>query len=425
MRRLPVQAIAAFGLLCLIFFASIPAFGSDEATSPESTLEELRDVLRENTREDLPKILGKERIPEEDQIAAKKVLEAADKILAQDISDDFRIWTMKRRALALAVLAYEETSRYFPLLIDEIDVLAGQKGCEKITQFTESHVLQIASSLLVRPLEKNKIDIDPAALAEWLVDYAKRHPGRESDALIERLVASIEQEPLVRRNKLLKVVAPMFADYFLESKEGVTQAEGRRLRAVARRLNLPGKPIQWNATNLDGEPFDPESIKGKVVLVQFWGTWCIPCREEMPGLIDLYRRYQSKGFEIVGVNTCVQGDEKPSTVKRFVAETTFGDKKITWPVVLDDGGPEKNHLMMTEYYGITFVPELILIGRDGKVVKTGLLASGLELDIQNAISPNVTLDDLTPEERAQAEAARKLEDEAIRRELESFKKSEK
>lgn len=401
--------------------AQTKAAGRNELSDKE--LETLRDSVDQNTK-DVPDKLGKERLSQAEIEAALKVYEASESILSQDISTTFRVWTLKRRALALIVLAYERTSTFFPILASEIDRLDAQKGCEKITHFAERHVLQIASLLVVQPLgddKAEKVDIDPTALAERLVYFARRYPSRESDSLIEILVTRIDRLPSRQRNRRLAVVAPIFSKYFLESQDPISLALGRQLQAVARRLDLPGKPMRVFGFDCDGTIFDPKTLDGKVVLVQFWGTWCRPCLEEIPILIDLYEQYHGQGFEIVGVNTGVKGDEKPEKVKQYVAETRFpGGKKITWPILHETPRGSQDRVTMTRFYGVDELPVTVLIGRDGHVLKLDPLPNSLDSEVRNALTPKISLDDLTEEERARAEESMRRDREKLQKELDAL-----
>lgn len=102
-----------------------------------------------------------------------------------------------------------------------------------------------------------------------------------------------------------------------------------------------------------GDPVDSTSFRGKLVLLNFWATWCPPCRLEMPAMERLYQEFRGKGLEIVAVNFM----ESREQVRAFAEE-----QKLTYPMLLD-GKAE-----IAEQYGVMRLPETVLIGREGEVI---------------------------------------------------------
>jgi thiol-disulfide isomerase/thioredoxin len=147
----------------------------------------------------------------------------------------------------------------------------------------------------------------------------------------------------------------------LESS-GSEEVRGMAERAAgpARRLALPGNPMKITGTLLSsGKPFDQASLSGRVVLVDFWATWCGPCVAEIGNLKAEYAKWHSKGFEVVGVSL----DEDRDALAAFVKA-----KEIPWPILFEEpDGPAWQHPLAT-YYGITGIPTVVLIGPDGNVV---------------------------------------------------------
>ena len=150
---------------------------------------------------------------------------------------------------------------------------------------------------------------------------------------------------------------------FLPILEASDSAEVRGMASgaagTARRLSLPGNPMRITGTLLAGEPFDQETLAGKVVLIDFWATWCGPCVAEIANLKAEYERWHDKGFEVVGVSL----DEDRATLEQFVQA-----REIPWPVLYEEPGGEGWQHPLATYYGVTGIPTVMLIGRDGNVI---------------------------------------------------------
>ena len=116
--------------------------------------------------------------------------------------------------------------------------------------------------------------------------------------------------------------------------------------------------------NLDGQDVRLDAYKGKVVLVNFWATWCEPCQIEIPWLIEMQQKYSSKGFTILGVDV---DDESNKDVSAYVSKEVFnvnGQKlPMNYPVL------RGNDAVADKFGGLLGYPTSFLISRDGKIVK--------------------------------------------------------
>jgi len=110
----------------------------------------------------------------------------------------------------------------------------------------------------------------------------------------------------------------------------------------------------FSLTDLNGKTVTLSQYKGKVIILDFWATWCPPCRSEIPHFIDLYNRYQDKGLVIIGV---ALDEEGAKVVKPFVDEY-----KMNYPVLLGNADIQK------AYGGIQGIPTTFIIDKNGKVV---------------------------------------------------------
>jgi len=108
-------------------------------------------------------------------------------------------------------------------------------------------------------------------------------------------------------------------DFKRERKEGDTSKDALEGKAP------PALQVE-NWLNTDGKPLDLAKLKGKVVVLDFWGTWCGPCRAAMPHLKELYAKHKDDGLVVIGVHTTGQGDEMAAYVK---------EESLPWPVAVD------------------------------------------------------------------------------------------
>jgi peroxiredoxin len=121
--------------------------------------------------------------------------------------------------------------------------------------------------------------------------------------------------------------------------------------SLAYASTLSGPAPGFTLQSLDGAPTSLSSQKGNVVMINFWATWCVPCRQEMPHLQALYERYQSLGFELLAVN--VEKDNAAGA-RKWLEETP-----VTFPVLFDPNNE------VTKLYKVQTMPTTVLIGRDG------------------------------------------------------------
>jgi peroxiredoxin len=141
-----------------------------------------------------------------------------------------------------------------------------------------------------------------------------------------------------------------------EAPKATTSAEtspASKPAAAVAALPVVGPAPQWKLKDVHGTVVSSEQFKGKVVVVDFWATWCGPCRTEIPGYVDLQRKYGKDGLVVVGVSMDEAG---PKVVEEFVKK--FG---VNYQMVMGDDA------VQSAFGGMDAIPTTFLIDRAGKI----------------------------------------------------------
>lgn len=114
--------------------------------------------------------------------------------------------------------------------------------------------------------------------------------------------------------------------------------------------------------DLNGNKIQLSELTGKVVMVEFWATWCPPCRESIPEMKDVYEKYKDRGFVLLGISID-KGKNAPVEVSSFVKEHS-----VTYPVLIDDSDVNAS-------YSVSSIPTSFIIDKEGKIVskRTGFI----------------------------------------------------
>ena len=121
-------------------------------------------------------------------------------------------------------------------------------------------------------------------------------------------------------------------------------------------LANPAANLNFSFKDIDGKKVSLSQFKGKVIILDFWATWCIPCKEEIPGFIELQKKYGGRGLQIVGVSV----DDTMSQAKKYATGI-----KMNYPVLLAEGKDD----ILKAYDPINGIPVSIIIDRDGRIAK--------------------------------------------------------
>jgi thiol-disulfide isomerase/thioredoxin len=241
----------------------------------------------------------------------------------------------REKAGGEAVGALKQFAQQYPRdpLTDQARLIAGQLQMDLLRQ--PAAAAESFRSVAERPVDKKMQPVGQLFLAR-----AQVAAGKVEDA-----------------EKLLQALA--------RNQDPRIQESARQ--ALAELTLRPGqKPPSFTANDLDGNPQSPDRFQGKVLLIDFWATWCGPCRAELPTVKAVYDKYREKGFAILAVSL----DEDKEALQRFVK-----DEKMAWPQLFDGKGWRNE---IAQLYGVSAIPRTLLLDRQGVIRHTDLRGPALE-----------------------------------------------
>src|SRR6266496_1271680 len=159
------------------------------------------------------------------------------------------------------------------------------------------------------------------------------------------------------------------ADQMLESIQKQEQA-----KKVQRTLVEGAKFPDFTEKDVTGKPLSVSNYQGKVVLIDFWATWCGPCVAELPNVLKAYEKHHSKGFEIIGISL----DQDEAKLTKFTKQKNMG-----WQQFFDGKGWGNK---LASKYGINSIPATFLLDGEGKIIARNLRGDALEEAVAKALA---------------------------------------
>ena len=196
---------------------------------------------------------------------------------------------------------------------------------------------------------------------EAFLDASKKYPD-SADAMLE---LAISQEFAGEEEKALKWYDAIVKDF--PQSVAIRKAAGAKTR-----LTSLGKSVSLRGKLIDNSSFDLAKLKGKVVLIQYWATWCEPCKSDMPLLKELRAKFKGN-FEVVGV--CLDNNKAEMTA--FLKEN---DPR--WPQLFEEGGLDSR---FANELGIQTLPTMILVDKTGVVVDRNIRAQQLDAELKKLL----------------------------------------
>ncbi|MGC4005619.1 MAG: TlpA disulfide reductase family protein [Pirellulales bacterium] len=293
------------------------------------------------------------KIRDQIKTARGKLVEATDKALALKPEEQNRVQLTKAKLNALRLMGMfgdEQADKTFETLIDSL--------LKDKNPALSGDAYKLSLMIRLNRIMSGKGGESPDKLAAELSTALDKDETRAEAVMVAQNATYMFEmkghTELARKlyDDLIKA-APKLDDSRMR-----TQVQKRAEGGIAR-LGLIGRPAELKGKLLDGADFDVTSLKGKVVLIDFWATWCGPCIAEMPNVVENYKKYHDKGFEVVGVSI----DDDKEKLETFVKE-----KDVQWRTLFNpDEATRGFENPSAKAYFVNGIPATYLVDKSGNI----------------------------------------------------------
>jgi thiol-disulfide isomerase/thioredoxin len=330
----------------------------------------------------------------------KAIIEAADKLLDQKgLDEKVRLEAIQTKWGATLLLVQLDDQGAEERFLALVNKLVEDKNPD-VSRAARWQLRQLDVTQNLRALMQGKLKNTEKLMQDLNLILADDRLAYPHYNLLETAARILESRE--KFDEAAKIYAGMEKAFQAADDPELAAQAAFRAQQAAKRLGWIGKEVELAGVRLDGTPFDVEELKGKVVLIDFWATWCGPCIEELPNVVENYKKYHDRGFEIVGVSLDVDKD----ALDRFVKGENDLKRKLEWITLFwsdatatAEADPYENPL--AKKFGVDGVPSTFLVDQDGKVVSLGVRGERLGEKLAELLG---TPDDV-PEEQPQPAAA--------------------
>lgn len=307
----------------------------------------------------------------------------ADRILTLKPTDEYFVEAISLKGQVLCYQASLDSS-ILPQLKKYADALANNKRVQSLEDgrnatlaFTGVYLQAVVADIAERQGTAKEL----AAAMNEVDAFVKAHP-ETSDMTVDlvfpvQVIAANLGNPKLPDQIWAPIRKTLAASETPEAQNALMMLDG-----TIRYSQLVGAPFEWQGCDAKGKKFDAETVKGRVVVVDFWASWCQQSAEYHEQLKKLYDLYHAQGFEIVSYNL----DPKLEDMDAYLTKNP-----LPWIVLSDRATVDAKETSLAAYYGIGEIPTMILIGGDGKVASTDLSLESLAATLQNVFSKSAAV----------------------------------
>jgi thiol-disulfide isomerase/thioredoxin len=261
-------------------------------------------------------------------------------------------------------------------------LISGQQAFAAETNSASAELKDLVARINAKLKQDQKLEADLAGELKEFDALVAKHKGEDPEELsqIMAMKAGLYLQVLDQPDKAADVFKQIKRD-FPQTKTGqrtdeilAMLAQQQEVKKIQDSLVVGAKFPDFNEKDLAGKPLSIANDKGKVVLLDFWATWCGPCVMELPNVIETYKKHHAGGFEIIGISL----DENQGRLQSFIK-----DKQMTWPQFFD-GKKWQNKLAVK--YGVNSIPATYLLDREGKIIGKDLRGEELEKAVVAALA---------------------------------------